>query len=186
MVSLVKYLTDYAHAQNPNFEIWVNNAVELLGNSTYLQAIDGMFMESLFYDGTGNTRPPTDTSYSLGFLNQALAANKSVINIEYVSGATQVADVHAKAAAAGIGSYIAHRDLNGIDLEGVPPGQTFPVPASVTTGNGSDTLVLSMSEDAYLGDAQFTVSVDGIQLGRHVHHDGAACVRHQPELHLHG
>ncbi len=164
MVSLVKYLSDYAHAQNPNFQIWVNGAPELLGNSTYLQAIDGMFMESLFYDGTGNTRPPTDTSYSMGFLDQALAANKSVINIEYVSGAAQIADVHAKAAAAGIGSYIAHLDLNGIDMEGVQ-GLTVPAPASVTTGSGSDTLVLSMSEDAYLGDAQFTVAVDGVQFG---------------------
>ena len=35
---------------------------------------------------------------------------------------------------------------------------------AVTTGSGSDTLVLSMSEDAYQGDAQFTVAVDGKQL----------------------
>ena len=35
----------------------------------------------------------------------------------------------------------------------------------VTTGTGSDTLVLSMSEDAYQGDAQFTVAIDGKQLG---------------------
>jgi hypothetical protein len=40
-----------------------------------------------------------------------------------------------------------------------------PVPTPVTVGSGSDTLVLSMSEDAYLGDAQFTVSVDGKQQG---------------------
>ena len=38
-------------------------------------------------------------------------------------------------------------------------------PPSVTTGTGSDTLVFSVSEDAYQGDAQFTVSVDGKQLG---------------------
>ena len=37
-------------------------------------------------------------------------------------------------------------------------------PAPVTTGTGSDTLVLSISEDAYQGNAQFTVSVDGKQL----------------------
>ena len=46
-------------------------------------------------------------------------------------------------------------------------------PAPVTTGSGSDTLVLSISEDAYAngdgtsdanGDAAFTVSVDGKQL----------------------
>jgi hypothetical protein len=35
----------------------------------------------------------------------------------------------------------------------------------VATGAGSDTLVLSISEDAYLGDAQFTVAIDGKQLG---------------------
>src|SRR5207302_209470 len=38
-------------------------------------------------------------------------------------------------------------------------------PAPVTTGTGSDTLVLTMSEDAYQGDAQFTVAIDGKQLG---------------------
>ena len=51
----------------------------------------------------------------------------------------------------------------------LPPPVTVPVPtpppAPVTTGSGADTLVLSMSEDAYQGDAQFTVSVDGKQLG---------------------
>jgi hypothetical protein len=40
-----------------------------------------------------------------------------------------------------------------------------PAPAvAVTTGSGSDTLVLTMSEDAYQGDAKFTVAVDGKQL----------------------
>jgi hypothetical protein len=34
-----------------------------------------------------------------------------------------------------------------------------------TVGSGSDTLVLKLSEDAYRGDAQFTVRVDGKQVG---------------------
>lgn len=36
---------------------------------------------------------------------------------------------------------------------------------SVTVGSGPDTLVLGMSEDAYQGNAQFTVKVDGKQQG---------------------
>jgi len=49
---------------------------------------------------------------------------------------------------------------------GTTPPVTPPVPpAPVTTGTRSDTLVLGISEDAYQGDAQFTVSVDGKQLG---------------------
>ena len=37
--------------------------------------------------------------------------------------------------------------------------------AAQTIGSGSDDLVLQMSEDAYQGDAQFTVTVDGKQVG---------------------
>ena len=51
-----------------------------------------------------------------------------------------------------------------------PQSFTFLAPASgsspsVTIGSGPNTLALHISEDAYLGDAQFTVSVDGHQIG---------------------
>ncbi len=37
--------------------------------------------------------------------------------------------------------------------------------STTSIGSGSDTLALKVSEDAYLGNAQFTVSVDGKQVG---------------------
>ena len=37
--------------------------------------------------------------------------------------------------------------------------------APITLGSGPDTILLNVSEDAYLGDAQFTVGVDGVQIG---------------------
>lgn len=43
-----------------------------------------------------------------------------------------------------------------------------PVPATstiTTVGSGADTLVLKVSQDAYQGNAQFTVSLDGQQVG---------------------
>ena len=45
--------------------------------------------------------------------------------------------------------------------------QSFIVgtPSTVTVGSGPSKLVLQMSEDAYAGDAQFTVAVDGQQVG---------------------
>ncbi len=49
-----------------------------------------------------------------------------------------------------------------------PPVVVPPVvgqPATVIIGSGSDTLALKVSEDAYQGNAQFTVSVDGKQIG---------------------
>jgi Ca-dependent carbohydrate-binding module xylan-binding len=55
----------------------------------------------------------------------------------------------------------------GWATSGAPPAVTGggTNPSGVVTGTGSDSLVLSISEDAYQGDAQFTVSVDGKQLG---------------------
>jgi len=47
----------------------------------------------------------------------------------------------------------------------VTPPATPSATSSVTVGTGPDSLVLQVSEDAYKGDAQFTVSVDGKQVG---------------------
>ena len=46
---------------------------------------------------------------------------------------------------------------------GVTPSTTSP--AAVSIGSGPDNIVLNMAEDPYQGDAQFTVSVDGQQIG---------------------
>ncbi len=54
------------------------------------------------------------------------------------------------------------------DTTAVPagaPSTPSTTPAAVSFGTGADTLTLGMSEDPYQGDAQFTVSVDGTQVG---------------------
>lgn len=125
MVDLVKSLHDYATAKVPGFKIWANNAEELLDNPTYLSSIDGMFKENLFYTDQGGKQPASETKASLELLQKAIAAGKDVVAIEYVTGADKVADVHAQAEKAGVGSYVAHLDLDGVDLEGVVPGQVI-------------------------------------------------------------
>ena len=42
---------------------------------------------------------------------------------------------------------------------------TPATPVTTTIGSGSDSLVLRISQDAYQGSAQYTVSVDGKQIG---------------------
>ena len=54
------------------------------------------------------------------------------------------------------------------DTTPIPSGASSTpttTPAAVSVGSGPDTLVLNMAEDPYQGDAQFTVSVDGKQIG---------------------
>jgi hypothetical protein len=46
-----------------------------------------------------------------------------------------------------------------------PPPSPPPTGSSTVIGSGPDQLVLKISEDAYLGDALYTVSVDGVQIG---------------------
>ena len=46
-----------------------------------------------------------------------------------------------------------------------PPAPPPPPPAPVTIGSGPDAIVLQLSEDAWQGDAHYTVSVDGVQIG---------------------
>ena len=45
-----------------------------------------------------------------------------------------------------------------------PPPPSPPIPTTII-GAGNDTLALSIAEDAYQGDAQFTVSIDGKTIG---------------------
>ncbi len=45
------------------------------------------------------------------------------------------------------------------------PTPTTKLPVSLSAGTGSDILVLKIAQDYYQGDAQYTVSVDGRQIG---------------------
>lgn len=51
------------------------------------------------------------------------------------------------------------------DSSSFPPATVPPIGSTATIGSGSDQLLLHLSENAYEGDAQFTVSVDGQQVG---------------------
>ncbi|MGI4944255.1 MAG: carbohydrate-binding domain-containing protein [Janthinobacterium lividum] len=59
--------------------------------------------------------------------------------------------------------------LGGVDLPPAPPtAPPAPTPAPTgdqTVGQGPHDVALGISEDAYLGDAQFTVTIDGTQIG---------------------
>ncbi len=57
------------------------------------------------------------------------------------------------------------RPLAGGSSPSPTPSPTAPTPAQTTLGSGSDTLVLRISQDAYQGSAQYTVKVDGAQIG---------------------
>ncbi len=135
MVSLIEYLSNYAHSIQPNFQIWINSsgAEDLLSNSGFVNAINGAFEEELFYKDNGTPQKTADINYNLALLHNLVAAGKPVVAIEYVTGAATVANVQAEAAAAGIGYYIANPNLalNGVDTEGFTSQVVNPPPNNV-------------------------------------------------------
>ena len=103
--------------------------------------------------GSFGAGPHTAT---LNFINDAYGGTAATDRNLYVDGASLDG-----AAVAGAAAPM---------LSGGPRGFAFSVPAPVASSTGaattsSDALQVNVSEDAWQGDAQFTVSVDGTQVG---------------------
>ncbi len=60
---------------------------------------------------------------------------------------------------------VAQQPISSPDGIDTTPSYSPPVMPVVTTGTGPQTLTLLVSEDYYVGDAKFTVSVDGVRQG---------------------
>ncbi len=84
-------------------------------------------------------------------------------------------DAYAGTAATDRNAYVSAASYDGVALSGAslsllsagPQSLTVgtAIPSVVAVGAGAHTIALKVSEDAYQGDAQFTVSVDGTQVG---------------------
>lgn len=68
---------------------------------------------------------------------------------------------------------------------GAGPNPTT-TPGAVSVGSGADTIVLNMAEDPYQGDAKFTVSVDGQQVGGTQTTTAVVSEGQQQEFDVHG
>jgi len=122
MVTLIQELASYARAQNPNFQIWINSsgAEPMLTNSALIKTINGAYEEQLFYQTPTQATDSADLNYNVALLDNITKAGKPVVAIEYVSAASAVSKVEAKAKADGLGYYIANPNLalNGVDTQG--------------------------------------------------------------------
>ena len=110
---------------------------------------------------------PGDHTVLVHFLNDRWDGTPQSDRNLYVDGATYNG-VNDAAGAIGnaIGQSFIFTDTSGGTT--TPPPTTPPPPppsSSTVIGNGPDQLALKISEDAYLSDALYTVSVDGVQIG---------------------
>ena len=135
------------------------------GDAAFTVSVDGKQQAGTFYAtashsaGAGQTFTfkgnwaPGAHTVTVAFLNDAYAGTPSTDRNLYVNDVTyDGTDTKQSAALMSTGS----QTFSVTDSTAIPP---------VVTGGGSDSLVVKVSEDYYLANAQFTVSIDGKQLG---------------------
>jgi uncharacterized protein (TIGR01370 family) len=119
MIDFVVGISKHAKALDPDFKIIPQNAVGLLAlsesnpdvpNTAYLNAIDGIGVEDLWYDGNSTS---DWTSGDLEFLKNAVNAGKFVLATSYPTDDAKQEDFVNKAIAAGFVPFVADRDLTG-------------------------------------------------------------------------
>ncbi len=116
---------------------------------------------------------PGDHSVLVNFLNDRWDGTPQTDRNVYLDGATyNGTDVPGSAGGSVVGQQsFVFRDSStdptaaGTSPQGSGSQTSATQPSSTVIGSGPDQLALKISEDAYLGDANYTVSVDGVQVG---------------------
>ena len=106
---------------------------------------------------------PGQHNVAVDFLNDLYGGTTSTDRNLYVDSAS-----YDGTPAAGATLSLMSSGTQSLTVGSSAPATTTPAPTTptpITLGSGSNTIALQMSEDAYQGDAQFTVSVDGTQIG---------------------
>jgi len=118
MENFVKYLSNYAKSKRPGFKIIANNAQDLVFkensttlNTEYLNAIDGLARESMFF-ANGRRRTDTQINYDLQYLNAFKNNGKMVFTIDYPSTVTDIQWDINKSAAAGFIPFCGNEALD--------------------------------------------------------------------------
>ncbi|TSA37024.1 MAG: glycoside hydrolase [Verrucomicrobiaceae bacterium] len=122
MVDLIVRISRYAKEKNPAFRIVPQNCPELYTwtfaepkpNRKYLDAIDGIGIESVFYIAHDK---PAKQAWCEENRQNALAikrAGKMVFGIDYAKKSTCIADAYKKLRAIGFVPYVSVRELNVI------------------------------------------------------------------------
>ena len=135
------------------------------GDAAFTVSVDGKQLAGTFYATASHSAgasqnftlkgdwAPGAHTVTVAFLNDAWGGTASTDRNLYVNDVTyDGTDTKQSAALMSTGS----QTFSVTDSTAIPP---------VVTGGGSDSLVVKVSEDYYLANAQFTVSIDGKQLG---------------------
>ena len=140
------------------------------GDAQFTVGVDGQQVGSVLT----STAPHVSGNYDIVNVLGSWAVGPHTVTVNFLNdawGGTDATDCNLYLVGAtydntGVPGIAQKLSVSGPVSFGVTDNTPVPVYGTTTTvGSGSDTLALKVSEDAYGGDAQFTVSVDGQQAG---------------------
>ena len=160
------------------------------GNAQFTVSVDGTQIGGIQTATASHAAGQTQTFNVLGtFVTGTHTATVNFLNDAY--GGSPATDRNLYVTGATIDNSVVPAAILS-ERTGGPQSFTFltgSATSPVTIGSGPDTLALQVSEDAWNGNAQFTVSVDGTQIGgirlqplrmRRVRHRPSTCWEHSP------
>ncbi|NOT71422.1 MAG: hypothetical protein HOP09_09135 [Hyphomicrobium sp.] len=139
MVDLVKRVSDYMRAKNPQAVILAQNAEELLPKPDYLNAIDATVKEDLVYGishkEVGN--PAGDITHSTKLLDDSHVKGKKVFVVEYLAKKENIAKAREYMKQHDFVLYVGQRDL--YELSSVVGEEGAKAPAKDADGKKPET-----------------------------------------------
>ncbi len=115
MIGFVQNLSIYCKNKNPNFLIVPQNGEALGVNQEYLEVIDGIGRENMFYEG--NIRNSEDyVQETIDYLDLFLDENLFVLQIEYPTLPRLIRLSYSKGTENGYVCYVGPRDLDEIQI----------------------------------------------------------------------
>ena len=106
-------LTNYIRAKKPDAGVLVQNAEELLDDKAYVEAIDGIAKEDLFFGVSYREEPnkADDVEESTALLKGAQSQGKKIFVIEYLTRPSYLADAKKRLDQLGFVMYAGRRGL---------------------------------------------------------------------------
>ncbi len=112
MVELIGAISAYARERNPTFKIVPQNAPELHAWAGYLDAIDGLGMESLYFIATDEPCTADWCAENRAAALTIKAAGKLVLTVDYAVRPENVAAAYARSRADGFMPYVSTVELD--------------------------------------------------------------------------
>lgn len=115
MIEFITMLAAYARERQPGFLIIPQNAPELGADAAYLDAVDGVGIEGVYfgYDDVDQPTAPADASRLEADLARFVDAGMLVLSVDYAVSPDHVAEAYRRARAQGFVPTVAAVELDG-------------------------------------------------------------------------